>query len=67
MQNLRNMHKSNAQNQFVVGDQQHGEPSRRGTTKPSSASSPMRKDPIHPIRMRDIYSMLELATDKCED
>jgi hypothetical protein len=25
------------------------------------------KDPIQLIRMRDMYSTLEMATDKCED
>ncbi|MBK6831785.1 MAG: DUF47 domain-containing protein [Flavobacteriales bacterium] len=67
VQNLRNMHKSNAQNQFVVEINSMENQADEVYDKAIQRLFANEKDPIQLIRMRDIYSMLELATDKCED
>jgi hypothetical protein len=67
VQGLRNMHKTNAHSEFVVqinsmenqADEVHDRAIQRLFAE--------EKDPIQLIRMRDMYSTLEMATDKCED
>lgn len=67
VQNLRHMHKSNAHMEFVVQinsmENQADEVFDRAIQKLFANE----KDPIELIRLRDLYSTLELATDKCED
>ncbi len=67
VQNLRHMHKSNAHMEFVVQinsmENQADEVFDRAIQKLFANQ----KDPIELIRLRDLYSTLELATDKCED
>lgn len=67
VQNLRNMHKSNAHNEFVVQINSMENQADEVYDKAIQHLFANEKDPIQLIRMRDIYSMLELATDKCED
>ena len=67
VQGLRNMHKTNAHSEFVVqinsmenqADEVHDRAIQRLFAE--------EKEPIQLIRMRDMYSTLEMATDKCED
>ncbi|MBK9148320.1 MAG: DUF47 family protein [Flavobacteriales bacterium] len=67
VQNLRRMHKSNAHMEFVVQinsmENQADEVYDRAIQKLFANE----KDPIALIKLRDLYSTLELATDKCED
>ncbi len=67
VQNLRTMHKSNAQNEFVVQINSMENQADEVYDRAIQRLFATEKDPIQLIRMRDIYSMLELATDKCED
>ncbi len=67
VQNLRHMHKSNAHNEFVVQINSMENQADEVYDKAIQRLFATEKDPIQLIRMRDIYSMLELATDKCED
>ncbi len=67
VQGLRTMAKSAGNNEFVVRinimENQADEVHDRAIQRLFA----MEKDPIQLIRMRDMYSTLELATDKCED
>ncbi|MEO8591353.1 MAG: DUF47 family protein [Flavobacteriales bacterium] len=67
VQNLRHMHKSGAQNEFVVQINSMENEADEVYDKAIQHLFANEKDPIQLIRMRDIYSTLELATDKCED
>lgn len=67
VQNLRNMHKSGSQNEFVVQINSMENEADEVYDKAIQRLFASEKDPIQLIRMRDIYSTLELATDKCED
>lgn len=67
VQNLRNMHKSGMQSEFVVQINSMENEADEVYDKAIQHLFANEKDPIQLIRMRDIYSTLELATDKCED
>lgn len=67
VQNLRTMHKSDAQSEFVVQINSMENQADEVYDRAIQRLFATEKDPIELIRMRDIYSMLELATDKCED
>jgi uncharacterized protein len=67
VQNLRTMHKSSAQSEFVVQINSMENQADEVYDRAIQRLFATEKDPIELIRMRDIYSMLELATDKCED
>lgn len=67
VQNLRHMHKSNAHNEFVVQINSMENQADEVYDKAIQRLFAHEKDPIQLIRMRDTYSTLELATDKCED
>lgn len=67
VQNLRHMHKSGKQSEFVVEINSMENEADEVFDKAIQNLFANEKDPIHLIRMRDIYSTLELATDKCED
>ena len=67
VQGLRTMAKTGGNNEFVVRinsmENQADEVFDRAIQKLFANQ----KDPIELIRLRDLYSTLELATDKCED
>ena len=67
VQGLRTMHKSGSNNEFVVRINSMENQADEVYDKAIQRLFATEKDPIQLIRMRDIYSTLELATDKCED
>ena len=67
VQNLRNLHKSNAHNEFVVQINSMENEADRVFDQAIQKLFATEKDPIQLIKMRDVYTTLELATDKCED
>ncbi|MBL7946149.1 MAG: DUF47 domain-containing protein [Flavobacteriales bacterium] len=67
VQGLRTMHKSGNNNEFVVRINSMENQADEVYDKAIQRLFANEKDPIQLIRMRDIYSTLELATDKCED
>jgi len=67
VQGLRTMHKSGSNNEFVVRINSMENEADEVYDKAIQYLFANEKDPIQLIRMRDIYSTLELATDKCED
>ncbi|MBL7952856.1 MAG: DUF47 domain-containing protein [Flavobacteriales bacterium] len=67
VQGLRTMHKSGSTNEFVVRINSMENEADEVYDKAIQRLFANEKDPIQLIRMRDIYSTLELATDKCED
>jgi predicted phosphate transport protein (TIGR00153 family) len=67
VQNLRNMHKSGAHNEFVVQINSMENQADEVFDRAIQRLFATEKDPINLIRMRDTYAVLELATDKCED
>ena len=67
VQSLRNMHKSAGQNEFVVQINSMENEADEVCDKGIQRLFDEEKDPIRLIKMRDLYTVLELATDKCED
>lgn len=67
VQGLRNMHKSNAHAEFVVQINSMENEADEVFDRAIQRLFATEKDPIQLIKMRDTYSTLELATDKCED
>ncbi|HRD52957.1 MAG TPA: DUF47 family protein [Flavobacteriales bacterium] len=67
VQNLRNMHKSSAHMEFVVQINSMENQADEVFDRAIQRLFATEKDPIELIRKRDIYAVLELATDKCED
>ncbi len=68
VQGLRTMHKAGTNyNEFVVRINSMENQADEVYDKAIQRLFATEKDPIQLIRMRDIYSTLELATDKCED
>jgi hypothetical protein len=67
VQNLRHMHKSSAQMEFVVQINSMENQADEVYDRAIQRLFATEKDPINLIRMRDVYAVLELATDKCED
>lgn len=67
VQNLRYMHKTNAQNEFVVAINSMENEADEVYDRAIQHLFANEKDPITLIKMRDLYTTLELATDKCED
>lgn len=67
VQNLRHMHKTNMQNEFVVAINSMENEADKVYDRAIQYLFANEKDPITLIKMRDLYTTLELATDKCED
>lgn len=67
VQNLRHMHKTNDHNDFVVQINSMENEADEVYDRAIQHLFATEKDPITLIKMRDLYSTLELATDKCED
>lgn len=67
VQNLRNMHKSSAHMEFVVQINSMENQADEVYDRAIQRLFATEKDPINLIRKRDVYAVLELATDKCED
>lgn len=67
VQGLRNMHKANAHNEFVVQINSMENQADEVYDRAIQRLFATEKDAIQLIKMRDLYSTLELATDKCED
>ena len=67
VQGLRTMHKTNAHNEFVVQINSMENQADEVYDRAIQRLFAQEKDPIQLIRMRETYSTLELATDKCED
>lgn len=67
VQGLRTMNKTGMNNEFVVRINSMENQADEVYDKAIQRLFANEKDPIELIRMRDIYSTLELATDKCED
>ncbi len=67
VQGLRNMHKANAHNEFVVQINSMENQADEVYDRAIQRLFATEKDAIELIKMRDLYSTLELATDKCED
>lgn len=67
VQHLRDLSKSNAHHQFVVDVNSMENEADEVYDRAIENLFAHEKDPIHLIKLRDTYTMLELATDKCED
>ncbi|WKZ67291.1 MAG: DUF47 family protein [Flavobacteriales bacterium] len=67
VQGLRHMHKANDHNEFVVRINSMENEADEVYDRAIQNLFANEKDPITLIKMRDLYSTLELATDKCED
>jgi uncharacterized protein len=67
VQSLRQMHKISTNNQFVVDVNSMENEADSVYDKAIEQLFANEKDAIRLIKMRDTYSTLELATDKCED
>ena len=67
VQSLRDLHKANTNIQFVVDINSMENEADSVYDKAIEHLFAHEKDAIQLIKMRDIYSTLELATDKCED
>ncbi len=67
VQNLRHMHKSSAHMEFVVQINSMENQADEVFDRAIQQLFATEKDPIELIRKRDLYAVLELATDKCED
>jgi predicted phosphate transport protein (TIGR00153 family) len=67
VQELRHMHKSGSHNEFVVQINSMENEADEVYDRAIQRLFAHEKDPIQLIKMRDLYSTLELATDKCED
>jgi uncharacterized protein len=67
VQGLRQMHKISSNNQFVVDVNSMENEADSVYDKAIEQLFANEKDAIRLIKMRDTYSTLELATDKCED
>ena len=67
VQSLRNMHKNSAQSEFVVEINSMENEADEVYDKGIQRLFDDEKDPIRLIKMRDLYTELEMATDKCED
>jgi uncharacterized protein len=68
VRSLREMHKGNGNHmEFVVRVNSLENEADEVFDKSIMRLFEREKDPIEVIKMRDIYSVLELATDKCED
>ena len=64
---LRDLHKANTNNQFVVDINSMENEADSVYDKAIERLFANEKDAIELIKWRDLYSTLELATDKCED
>jgi uncharacterized protein len=67
VQSLRHLHKSNGYSEFVVQINSMENEADRVYDNAIQKLFATEKDPIQLIKMRDLYTTLELATDKCED
>lgn len=67
VQELRRMHKSGSHNEFVVRINSMENEADEVYDRAIQRLFASETDPIMLIKMRDLYSTLELATDKCED
>ena len=67
VQSLRNMSKSNGHSEFVVQINSMENEADEVFDRAIQHLFEHEKDPITLIKMRDLYTTLELATDKCED
>jgi uncharacterized protein len=67
VQSLRHLHKSNGHSEFVV--QIHSMENEADKVYDTAIQHLFtnEKDPIQLIKMRELYTTLEIATDKCED
>jgi uncharacterized protein len=67
VQSLRHLHKSNGHSEFVV--QIHSMENEADKVYDTAIQQLFthEKDPIQLIKMRELYTTLEIATDKCED
>lgn len=67
VQHLRSLHKTNGHNQFVVDVNSMENEADEVYDRAIEKLFTEEKDPITLIKMRDTYTSLEMATDKCED
>lgn len=67
VQGLRDLHKANTNNKFVVDINSMENEADSVYDKAIERLFATEKDAIELIKWRDLYSTLELATDKCED
>ena len=67
VQELRRMHKNGNHTEFVVRINSIENEADEVFDRAIQRLFAHEKDPIQLIKMRDTYSMLEMATDKCED
>ena len=67
VQELRRMHKTGNHTEFVVRINSIENEADEVFDRAIQRLFAHEKDPIQLIKMRDTYSMLEMATDKCED
>lgn len=67
VRHLRDLHKASAHNQFVVDINSMENEADEVYDKAIERLFANEKDAIELIKWRDLYSTLELATDKCED
>jgi len=67
VQGMRHMYKANSQNDFVVRINSMENEADEVYDRAIQRLFATEKDPIELIKMRDLYTTLELATDKCED
>ncbi len=67
VQGLRHLHKANGHSEFVVQINSMENEADEVYDKAIQHLFAHEKDPIQLIKMRDVYTTLELATDKCED
>lgn len=67
VQHLRDLHKTAGHNQFVVDINSMENEADSVYDRAIERLFATEKDAIQLIKMRDLYSTLELATDKCED
>ncbi|MFT3885614.1 MAG: DUF47 family protein [Flavobacteriales bacterium] len=67
VQHLRDLQKANAHHQFVVDVNSMENEADEVYDRAIENLFANEKDPIRLIKYRDLYTTLELATDKCED
>ncbi|MCB9170731.1 MAG: DUF47 family protein [Flavobacteriales bacterium] len=67
VQSLRQMHRSNGHSELVVKINAMENEADEVFDKGLEMLFTQEKDPIMLIKLRDLYSALEMATDKCED
>jgi predicted phosphate transport protein (TIGR00153 family) len=67
VQSLRHLHKNAGQNEFVVRINSMENEADEVFDKGIQRLFDDEKDPVRLIKMRDVYTVLEIGTDKCED